>query len=113
MTSHVARLYGLVGGVLVFFVAWAAVVAHPWAAASTSTAKVDPRVAQLTARQHALQAESVRVRRIVNARWAAYRHALAQRNAQNAAAAAAAAAAPPPAAVRVVNLPPLVVTRTS
>ena len=109
MTSHVARLYGLVGGVLVFFVAWAAVVAHPWAAASTSTAKVDPRVARLAARQHALQVESVRVRKIVDARWAAYRHALAQRKAQS----AAVAAAPPPAAVRVVNLPPLVVTRTS
>ena len=109
MTNHVARLYALVAGVLVFFVAWAAVVAHPWATTSTS-AKVDPRVARLAARQHALQVESVRVKRIVDARWAAYRHALAQRKTQNAQVGATAVAAP---AVRVVNLPPLVVTRTS
>lgn len=109
MTNHVARLYALVGGVLVFFVAWAAVAAHPWGTSGTSAA-ADPRVAQLAARQHALQVESLRVKKIVDARWAAYRHALAQRKAQNATVAAAVPAQP---AVRVVNLPPLVVTRTS
>ena len=105
MTSHVARLYALVGGVLVFFVAWAAVAAHPWTTSGKSAATaVDPRVARLTARQHALQIESVRVKRIVDARWAAYRKQLSAQK-------LASVQAQP--AVRVVNLPPLVVTRTS
>ena len=42
MTSHVARLYALAVGLLVFFVAWAAVAAHPW---KTSTRPPqDPRL---------------------------------------------------------------------
>ena len=102
MTNHLARLYAVVGSVLAFFVTWAAVAAHPWAPRPAQ----DPRVAALTARQQRVQAESVRVRRIVNARWAAYRKQLAARNL-----ASAQTQAQP--SVRVVNLPPLVVTRTS
>ena len=30
MTNQIARLYALVVGVVVFFVAWAAIAAHPW-----------------------------------------------------------------------------------
>ena len=100
MTNQVARLYAVVGSVLAFFLTWAAVAAHPWAPRPAQ----DPRVAALTARQHRIQVESVRVRRIVDARWAAYRHQLAARN-------LASAQAQP--SVRVVNLPALVVTRTS
>ena len=58
MTSQLARLYVLVVGVLVFFVAWAAIAAHPWAAKPAQ----DPRIAALAARQHQLQVESVRVK---------------------------------------------------
>jgi len=47
MTDHVARLYALALALVVFFVTWAAVAAHPWA-----TAKPDPRVAALAARDH-------------------------------------------------------------
>ena len=104
MTDHVARLYALVAGVLAFFAAWAAVVSHPWAA--TATPARDPRVAAIAARQQRVHLESLRVQKIVNARWSAYRAALAKRNA----AAATAAAAP---SVRVVTLPPLTVTRVS
>jgi len=116
MTNHVARLYALVLGVVVFFVAWATVAAHPWA--TQPKAARDPRLVALAARQHRLQVDAVRVRRIVNARWAVYHRALAARNtaaAQQAKAAAQAASAQVSAApaVRVVNLPPLVVTRTS
>jgi hypothetical protein len=103
MTSQLARLYVLVVGVLVFFVAWAAVAAHPWAAKPAP----DPRIAALAARQHRLQVDSVRVKRIVDARWASYRRQLA---AQHATAASLARTSP---SVRVVNLPPLVVTRSS
>jgi hypothetical protein len=111
MTSHVARLYALVLGVVVFFVVWATVAAHPW----PKTAAADPGVAALTARQHQIRVESIRVQKIVAARWAVYRRALA---AHNAAVSRAQAAATQPASVtappvRVVNLPPLVVTRVS
>ena len=103
MTNQLARLYVLVVGVLVFFVAWAAVAAHPWA---TKPAQ-DPRIAALAARQHRLQIDSVLVKRVVDARWANYRRRLA---AQHATAASLAQMRP---SVRVVNLPPLVVTRSS
>lgn len=105
MTDHVARLYALVAGVLVFFAAWAGVVAHPWA----TTPAQDPRVAALAARQQRVRLESLRVQRIVDHRWAAYKAALAKRNAQ----AAQLASAPAAPSVRVVTLPPLTVTRVS
>jgi hypothetical protein len=107
MTSHVARLYALVTGIVVFFLAWAGVAAHPWAPQATQTTQA-PQVAALAARQQQLQLESLRVKRIVDARWAKYRLQLA---ANKTTAAAQTVAATP--SVRVVNLPPLVVTRTS
>lgn len=106
MTSHVVRLYVVVAGVLAFFVAWAAVVAHPW---TPKPAAADPRVAALAARQQQVHLESLRVQKIVRARWAAYRAALAKRNA----AATLPASAPAAPSVRVVTLPPLTVTRMS
>ena len=139
MTNQVTRLYVLVVGVLAFFFAWVAVAAHPWA----PQAAPDPRLAALAARQHRVQADSVRVQRIVNVRWATYHHRLAVHNAaaraqqvaaqaqhvaaQRAAAqqvaaqtfvpaqpsAAAPAYVPAQPTVRVVNLPPLVVTKVS
>jgi hypothetical protein len=108
MTSPVARLYALVAGVLTFFLAWAGVTAHPWAA--KATAAQDPRLAALTARQQRIQAESVRAQKIVALRWAVYHRALATRNKAAAATQSVAVTAP---AARVVNLPPLVVTRVS
>lgn len=120
MTKQVARLYVLVTGVLAFFVAWVAVATHPWAPRPVQ----DPRVAALAARQQQVQLESMRVKRIVDARWATYRVQLAAHNAalakraasqataqtQQVAAQSSGATQP---SVRVVNLPPLVVTRTS
>ena len=132
MTSHVGRLYALAVALVVFFLTWATVAAHPWSAHATPRA--DPRAPALAARQLRLRHESVVVARIVRRRWAIYRKQLRRRqqriavvNRANAAAARqaqlaarAAAAAPPvsisPAAapsVRVVGLPPVTVTRTS
>ena len=127
MTSHVARLYALAAGVLVFFVTWAGVAAHPWQTRA-ATAQ-DPRLAALQVREQRLRAESLAVKRIVDRRWAVYRahlalrrHEIAAINAVNAKARASSlvsapaavsgggAAAPP---VRVVTLPPLTITRTS
>ena len=105
MTNQVARLYVLVVGVLAFFLAWAGVAAHPWAA----TPAKDPRLTALIARQQRVQSQSIRVKRIVDARQALYRRQLGARNAT--ASRQLAAAAQP--SIRVVNLPALVVTRTS
>jgi hypothetical protein len=129
MTNQIARLWTVVVGVVVFFLAWAAIAAHPWQTATS----IDPRLSALAARQQVLQREAVQVDRIVKRRFAAYRAALAQRRlaitrANIAAAASASQAqahaqaqavsapvyapsATPPA--RVVTLPPLVITRTS
>jgi hypothetical protein len=108
-TSH--RIYAGAIALVVFCVSWATVAAKPWA-----TTKPDPRLAALAQREQSLRADARLVQRVVDRRLAAYRIALKARNAQIAAArvrsqqAAAAAAAP---TVRVVNLPPLTVTRTS
>lgn len=124
MTSHTGRLYAVAIALVVFFLAWAAVAAHPW-----TTAAADPRLAALSARQARLQREARLVKKVVAARWAVYRARLKARKAQIAAAqalaarqaaaaatatyAASAAPASSSAPVRVVNLPPLTVTRTS
>jgi hypothetical protein len=120
MTSHHGRLYALALALVVFFLAWAVVAAHPWA-----TASADPRLRTLAIRQAQLQREAKLVQQVVAARWARYRVQLKARRAQiariNAAAAAAAAAATTqvaaaaaPSSVQVVNLPAAhVITRTS
>lgn len=125
-TSH--RLYAIVIAVVVFFLSWAAVAAQPWATSST-----DPRLAVLAQREQRLRADAKLVQQVVDARTATYQQALRARKAQIAAVKAQAAAAqarslqvtqstPGPSSasqsaaaprVRVVNLPPLTVTRTS
>ncbi len=99
MTSHTGRLYALAIGLVVFFLAWAVVAARPWQAASA-----DPRLQALAARQAQLQREAALVQQIVAQRRLANHSASARQLAQ------APVSAP---AVRVVNLPPLTVTRTS
>ena len=99
MTDHTVRLYAFAISILVFFVAWAAVAARPWAAA---TAKPDPRIAALVAKDRRVRAEALAVQRVLAARSKA------------AAATAVTASAPAPQpSVRVVTLPPLTITRTS
>ncbi len=123
MTSPVARLYALVLAVLVFFLAWAVVAAHPW---QQRAAAADPRLTALAARHAQLQRESVLVRRIVAQRYAAYRvelarrqHTIAQARAvQSVVPAAAPAVAAPislstPAVPTVVSVPAVATTRTS
>jgi hypothetical protein len=125
MTSHHGRLYALALGLVVFFLAWAMVAAHPWA-----TTAPDPRLRALAVREAQLRHEAKLVQKVVAARWSTYRVRLKARQAEikrvAAATAAAAAAAQQAAAtaaaapvasaaapVRVVNLPAQVVTRTS
>lgn len=111
MTDRTTRLSTLVVAVLIFVVAWAAVAARPW-----NTAKPDPRVTALAQRERQLRADAGLVRRIAANRSATYRAALARRQTQIASAntrtlAASQTSAAP--AVRIVNLPPLTITRTS
>jgi hypothetical protein len=113
MTSQ-GRLYALALAIVVFFLAWATVASHPWAASAA-----DPRLRALAVREAQLRRESVIVREVVASRWAAYRARLKLRQAQIAVAKARAttsvrarsAAVTPP--VRIVTLPPHVITRTS
>ena len=111
MTNHVVRLYALAISLLVLLVLWAAIAARPWQA--TAARPADPRLVALSAREQRLRHDAVIVKSVVDRRWAAYRVALARRNAQisNAQRAASLAAATP--SVRVVTLPPLTITRTS
>lgn len=111
MTSHHARLYGLALALVVFFLGWAVVAAHPWA-----TTASDSRLRRLGVREAQLRREAQVVHRVVAARWAHYRVQLKLRRAEiasvsasNAAAQQAVAAGP----VQVVSLPAQVITRTS
>ena len=70
MTNHPGRLYALALALIVFFLAWATVAAHPWA-----TTASDPRLRMLAVREAQLRRESVIVRQVVASRWAAYRPA--------------------------------------
>jgi hypothetical protein len=126
MTNHVARLYLVALALVAFFLTWAVVAARPWA----SAAEKDPRLAALERREARLQRQSVRVQRVVNARFARYevrlrnrREEIAAIEAANAATAAAPApvgssapstsAAPAAPSVGVVELPPVTNTSSS
>lgn len=111
MTSHQARLYGLALALVVFFLGWAVVAAHPWA-----TQAADPRLKTLGKREAQLRRDAQVVRRVVAARWAHYRVELKLRRAEIASVAASNSAAQQTAAagpVQVVSLPAHIVTRTS
>ena len=118
MTSHQGRLYALAVSLVVFFLAWAVIAAHPWATASS-----EPRQRALAIREAQLRREAKVVQKVVAARWAEYRVELKARRAEIARAHAAAAAAAQAAAaasalqaapsVQVVTLPAHVITRTS
>jgi uncharacterized membrane protein YgcG len=75
MKSTVGRLYVAAIAVLVFFLFWATVSAHPWAGA----AKVDPRVADLQAREHNVRVEVAKAKAAVTHRWAVYNKKLKHR----------------------------------
>ena len=75
MKSTVGRLYVAALAVLIFFVMWAAISAHPWASAAT----VDPRVADLQAREHSVRVEVARAQAAVTQKWANYNAELKRR----------------------------------
>jgi hypothetical protein len=112
--SHTGRLYAIAAAVLVFFLAWAVIAAHPWASVQAAR---DPRLVALTKREQKLRREAKLVKRVVDRRFADYRRRLTAYK-KASASQQAAQSAPAPAGgssngVRVVALPPLVITRTS
>lgn len=102
MTSHTGRLYTAALGLVVFFLAWAVIAAHPWGAPVA-----DRKLARLAARETQLRQEAKLVQALVAERWANYRAQLKLRRAQ------ISHAKTTSSSVRVVNLPPLTITRTS
>jgi len=85
MTNHTARLYAVALTLVAFFLSWAVVAARPWATPSAS-----PRLQALSVRAAELRREARLVNEIVSLRSPGARQA-----------------------VKVVNLPPVTVTRTS
>ncbi len=75
MKSTVGRVYVAAIAVLVFFLLWATVSAHPWA----NAAKLDPRVADLEARERNVRVEVSRAQAAVTRRWAVYNSNLTRR----------------------------------
>jgi hypothetical protein len=105
--KHTARLYTAAASLLVLFAAWVAVATHPWKAAATASPN-DPRLVALHQREVLLRHDIALVQKLTARATAA--RSTAQLASARQAAAPAPAAAP---SVRIVHLPPLVVTRTS
>lgn len=76
--SETARLYAISLALLVFFVAWASIAAHPWTGPEP-VARTDPRAAALTAREAQLLHRTRVARQVLNARWSRYQDRLAKR----------------------------------
>ena len=116
MTDHVARLYAVTLAIAVFCLTWAVVAARPW-----PHQEKDPRLVALERREAKLRRESVRVQRLVQRRFAAYRVRVRAQERELAAAAAAppasspapVAAAPAAPVVSVVPAAPVTATRSS
>jgi hypothetical protein len=99
MTNHVGRLYAAAIGVLVLFLSWAAVAAHPWA-----TPKASAQLQLIALREQALKRETALVNTILRQRAAA-----AKQTTQS----IAATTSTTQPSVKVVTLPPLTITKTS
>ncbi len=83
MTNHLGRSYAISLSILVFFLAWAVIAAKPWVQAPT--AKTDPRILALNARENRLRRDATEIRAIVQKRWAVYHAQLVTRKHQIAA----------------------------
>ncbi len=117
MTNHVGRLYAAAIGVLVLFLSWAAVAAHPWATPAAS-----PQLQLIALREQALKRETALVNTILRERAVAAKRsqliaAQSARQAQQVQISQPVQAAQPvqsaQPSVRVVTLPPLTITKTS
>ena len=105
--NHTIRLYVLAASLLALFLTWAAIAAHPWRSAAGVKA-TDARLVALGQREQLLRRDMALVQKIATHATVAAKQS--QQVALRTAAGPAPVAAP---AVRVVTLPPLVITRTS
>ena len=78
-----SRLWAALGATLTLFLAWAVIVAHPWA--PVRPVPPDPRLVALQAQQERLNRAAHLTDQVVSRRWAAYRARLAARRRQIAA----------------------------
>lgn len=76
--SDTARLYAIAIALLVFFVAWAGIAAHPWTGPEP-VARADPRAAALTVRESHLLHRTRATQRVLTVRWTRYQRRLAVR----------------------------------
>ncbi len=61
LTNHLARLYSAAGAIVVFFLLWATIAAHPWATTEQITPQ-DPRLVALAHREKKLQRRAAEVK---------------------------------------------------
>ena len=106
MANHVGRLYAAAIGVLVLFLSWAVVAAHPWV-----TPKPSAQLQLIALREQALKRETALVNTILRQRAAAAKQTAAAAKQATTQPISATSAAQPN--VRVVTLPPLTITKTS
>ena len=82
MTNHLVRLYTAAAAILVFFLLWATIAAHPWATTEQVTPQ-DPRLMALARREKTLRKRAAVVNRIVGRCWAVYERRSTRRQWQN------------------------------
>lgn len=111
--AHTARLYALAGAALTLFLSWAVIAAHPWQSTVAPDMK-DARLVALAQREQLLRQDLALVQRLA-ARAATVRAQSQLATARSGGTAPAVQTQAPAAAprVRVVTLPPLVITRSS
>jgi hypothetical protein len=107
-SNHTARLYAVAATVFVLFVSWAAIAAHPWKSAAAANPK-DARLVALAQREQLLRRDMALVQTIAARATASVKAQNTARTLQSHTAAAPVASP----SVKVVTLPPLVITRTS
>ena len=107
-SNHTTRLYTVAATVFVLFVSWAAIAAHPWKSAATVNAK-DARLVALAQREQLLRRDMVLVQKLAASAAVSARASSSARTLQSRSATPVAATP----SVKVVTLPPLVITRTS
>ncbi len=81
MGSDTARLYAVCLALLVFFVAWAAIAAHPWTGPEPAIPR-DPRARAVAARQAHLVARARVARHVLERRWTTYHRRMTARLAE-------------------------------
>lgn len=107
--NRTARLYVATITVSVLFLTWATIAANPWQAKATANAS-DERLVALEDRARLLRSDLAQVREIAARAQAARGQSVAGMAGATAATSAPAATQP---RVRIVELPPLVITRSS